>query len=412
MKKLLLGSTLALLLAACGTNTPNLTTTPTTTGETNQVTTEAVSSNENELLNAASLRSVPLATTSSVRTDGTVLVGGRAFFPFGMYHVSFYFDAARRIADMKELAAAGFNTIAPTTLSDADASFPAFVDAAGTAGMRVMANVGMDQIERLAPQLRNKPAVLGWNIADDAHIQYTPQQVLALKSRLKAADPNRLAYITVAAHGEDRQTSYFSGPDAVGNMSYPVAPGDSISAVYYTMRITVEEAAKKGVVPIANLQTFNWDDMPGVDIGARWPTDREVYNMTHQALVAGVKGILYYTFADKFTDVRSQPPVWSTLKKLAPEVGTLSNFIMNGKQQLLKTNDLMIAASSFTVGSQTLIGVVSLTDKRTQDAVVTIPNTSGKTLRRLLGNSNGLTLSGGQLRGKLAPLDVAWYVLR
>lgn len=132
--------------------------------------------------------------------------------------------------------------------------------------------------------LRIEPAILGWNVADDAdNGKKTPEQILQFQNIVKAADPQHLTYLS--AGFPKRTAQFINSADLVGMQTYPVNY-EPLSSTHYTIFKVVQAATPSRRPIIANLQTFAWS-------GGRPPTFQEVRNMTYQALTEGVSG--FYT---------------------------------------------------------------------------------------------------------------------
>ena len=57
--------------------------------------------------------------------------------------------------------------------------------------------------------------------------------------------------------------------------------------------------------------------------------------MTWLALLAGVKGLVYYTYADGNWEVRSHPEQWEAIKRIASELGEMGVTSTGGPTELL-----------------------------------------------------------------------------
>lgn len=347
----------------------------------------------------------------TLRGDGAILVERRPFFPFGYYHVSWARTRHDRLKDIDAMAREGFNTVHVSLINNEDAdTYDTFLDTMAKRGMYVITE-GMP-LGRIA-NYRDKKAVLGWNIADDSNSRYTPSTVEGLHRSLKAVAPHQLSYATLYTAAWNRQEAFFGTSDAIGNMSYPIG-GDDISAVYPRMRIAVEEAARHGTVPIANLQTFSWSEMNGTDKpDFRWPTPQEVANMTYQSFMAGVKGVLYYSYLDAKNDVRRQPRVWEETGELAREARSLAPFLMDGQRIALREDaGAGVVATAWRLGTRRVVAVLSTSPKLTATVDLALPF-SGQALVPLFAErARGLRLEGGRVRGSVGPLDVHVYEVR
>ena len=117
------------------------------------------------------------ATTATVDANGTFIIDGAPFFPIGMYHVSWIGDRqgdARQVADFDAIADAGFNLVHPTV--DLRPGMAAALDRAAARGLRVIAEIGWSTTAgagNIINLWKDKPAIIGWNIADDFNAPYS-----------------------------------------------------------------------------------------------------------------------------------------------------------------------------------------------------------------------------------------------
>lgn len=346
-----------------------------------------------------------------VPTDATIIVDSRPFFPFGFYHVSFYLTANQRIKAIRDIAAAGFNTI-HASCSKLD-DYGAFLDEAKRLGIYVITEFKGTNPIAVVRQFKDKPAVLGWSIADDGGDHQSSAQILNLHRQVKAADPKHLTYISVSGWSKN-WAGYAHVADLIGGQSYPIGypfgnqpkglPND-LSEVNYVFNLARAEADKRNRPVIANLQTFNWS-------GQRWPTADEVYNMTYQALLAGVKGILFYTYDDGESRIRDNPDVWNRVKSMVPEINKLSPVLLEGTLTKLDTQVDDLFAGQWTHGSSVYVVVLSTSPTKTRQVSITIPaRAKGSAQPLFRERPSGMVFENGKLSGLIKPGDVHVYQL-
>ena len=339
----------------------------------------------------------------------TLKVGNEAMFPFGFYHVSWMSDAATRERDMREMSAAGFNTMTASVINDDDnAHYGEFLDKAAAEKMYVLSE---GVFESSIPALSAKPAVLGWMVADDCNLQYTPQEVARRSQAVRSLDPAHPTYAALFTTYDDTHEPFFSASDLMGNMSYPIGPGDSIGSTYDMERRSVAASLSSGSVPMANLQAFAWGSVPGHDPSAAMPSPAEVYNMTYQAIAAGVRGILYYTYLDSYNSVRRSPAVWEMLKSIVPEMSQLSPMLLGAEPQYLDTNNGLIKATAWHYQSHTYLLLVNVASS-TQPLYLPLEAYAPRQLQAMFAaRGSGPQLNGTTLGGSLPPLAAQFYQL-
>jgi hypothetical protein len=271
----------------------------------------------------------------------------------------------------------------------------------------------------LVTAFQDKPAVLGWAIADDAGLHSSsPAAVRQVDAAVKAVDPHHLTYLS--AVGELNVVPFATTADLLGCQAFYVHddrknwadPLQYIAPEY--VRASATAAAYRRPI-IANLQTFSWKDErgPGTDPHARWPTGAEVYSMTYQALLAGVRGIIYYTYQDFHTDVRAHPDVWQTTVALVPEIMRLRAVILDGVRLALTTDGDHVQMGGWIYRGYAYVVVLNTSHTRTVQASLALPQgMTGPAVPLFPSRSTGLVYRAGRLTGLIGPSDVHIYVLR
>lgn len=219
---------------------------------------------------------------------------------------------------------------------------------------------------------------------------------------VKELDPARLTYASLGVSFSDPRSAYFGTTDAMGNQLYPIGGGDGLSAVFRAMKIAVRESLQKGVMPIGNVQSFRWS-------GQRMPTNAEVYNMTSQALAAGVKGILYYAYLDPENDLSPRTGLRSELSRIAREVKQIAPVLMHGERRELLVND-GLQVIQWTYGGRRHVqaihvgySAITAQFKLTERGVTALPVFANRPTGLKI-QSDGLTV-----RGRMGALSVHWY---
>lgn len=347
-----------------------------------------------------------------------VVVDKDLFFPFGFYVSSF--NPTQRSKVLQEIADAGFNTMF-VFWSKID-EYGAFLDKAERIGMKIITELrGPGQLP-IVQEYKNKPAVLGWGIADDAGDHWSSEKILEFHRQVKKVAPNNFTYISVS-NWSKKWAEYSHVADLIGGQSYPIgypfdnrpknSPND-LSEVNY-----VFDMARKTVYPhkrpvIANLQAFGWQNKRLPTSKDRLPTPKEVYNMTYQALLNRVSGVLYYAYDDGTNLIRQYPEVWNTLKSLVPEVKKLSPVILKGKFTTLNTNYRDVLGGAFSYGRDDYIILINTSPDNSRQLNINIPTKSGvsRYLKPLFANRpSGIVIKNRKLTGAIKSQDVHVYQL-
>ncbi|GGR10635.1 hypothetical protein [Deinococcus ruber] len=403
---------MTLLLGACSQNQPSV---PRDTaaatsgaapdaGDSDTATSTDTATSQAELQDLA-VTPTPSSSSTAVRPDGTLMVGNQAFFPMGFYHVSWAGNATRRMRDMNAIADLGFNVMNATMFDPQDDldGYRTLLASARNRGMKLLVE---DFNDVSIQSLKSDPAVLGWMIADDCNRLVTPEALQTRNQHVKALDPDHLTYASMAISFSNSHAAYFGKSDAIGNQSYPVDDGgDPVSVVYPVMKQLVTESRVNGTLPIANLQSFRWPN-------GRYPTTRELYSMTNQALGAGVKGILYYTYLDSTNDMNTQPLLRTELKKITGEVKLLAPLLMNGQKEEVPTTNGDVKVNVWTLGNLRYLQVLNLSDTNRHNLTLKLPGNTSTLAAVFSGRPVTMKLKSGSITGALDPLTAQWYALR
>lgn len=366
------------------------------------------------------LAALQSSAQSSLRSDGTLLVEGKAFFPLG-YYSQWNYTNAQRMYQIRALGAGGFNTYYGEANNTSVSDYGLFLDEAHRQKVRVITKhfgvLGSPTGMELVNYFKGKPAVLGWNIADDAN-NFNAATVLDYHNRVKAADPNHITYIS--GYDKDGIENFMDKTNLVGMQSYPLpqgccnwnwqdpvpSPAPHLASTFWYMKWTVDKAAPFKRAIIGNLQTFSWENR-------RWPTAKEVDNMSYQAMVAGVKGIAYYTFEDGSSSIdKTHPDVWNATKRVASELKLLAPVLLNGQRMTTVEDAGKAVYSAYWKYNSGVYVIVVNTSNSTKQVSVELPvGTDGTVLSVFAGRPKGMTLSKNTLIGNILPLDVHVYLI-
>ena len=351
-----------------------------------------------------------------IRGDGTTMVNHKPFFPSGFYHVSWRTTAQHRMDALKDLAAAGFNTIhaSATNLND----YGEFLDEATRLGVYVLTEQNKVGLVNLVKAFNNKKAVLGWSIADDVDSgDFTPNDVLESHHQAKTIAPNHLTYVS----GGSRKIEHFTNcSDIIAMQAYPLIFGNGreLSIVYRKILFTKEYVGKISHKAVyANLQTFDWaveePENPKYKQGTRAPTFEEVRNMTYQSILAGAKGIIYYTYHDEVWHLPSaKPELWKKMKSLVPEIKAISSFVLNGDFKKIKAGENNILAGSWQLGKEALAIVINTSFDRESDVAIELPGNILQANSIFTDYTGSMSFKNGKLSGLIKPVEVQVYRLK
>jgi len=360
--------------------------------------------NKSSLSSEAGIRNQPLANGVNI-VNGITIVNGKTFFPFGFYYISWEPTVQDLIKDMRDIAAAGFNTIHAS--ANEVKSYEQFLNEAARLGIYVLSEQGMDLLDMIN-SFKQKPAVLGWSIADDVdNGKLVPQEVLKFHQQAKLADPNHITYIS----GYSNKIKEFgNSADVVAMQSYPIGNGeDEISLTYDRVSLTRDAVSPYGKAVYANVQAFAWSNKKqGEPRPIRVPTFDEVRNMTYQALLAGAKGIIYYTYHDEDWHLSSYPALWAGMKTLVPEIKAISSLVLNGVLNIIEVGVEKVVAGMWMDRNQALIMIINRSYDR-QEVSIAVPGNFSEVRPIFQNRPATLVLNANHLSGFLKPLDVVVY---
>ena len=121
--------------------------------------------------------------------------------------------------------------------------------------------------------------------------------------------------------------------------------------------------------------------------------------MSYLALMAGVKGIIYYTYYDGSFDILKAPDLLEAVKAFPAELRGLTPFVLDGKGELLAEDKDGVYAMAWTRGTERRLVVVNARDK---EAEVSLPFAGTQVL---FGTPRNLRTDGGQLHFTISPLE-------
>ena len=250
---------------------------------------------------------------------GTILVGGKPFFPIGLYHVG--------PSDYAAVAAHGFNAVQGLPTLDPRV-FNETLNTARTAGL--MCDVPLyanGQVLSTMPislqKLRgagSHVSVLDWKIIDEPDLRPDViDQVPSAYETLKKADPRHPLLLTIASPQSYDYWASFCDILQVDPYPIPTRP--------LTMVSDYAAKAKAALKPWQNLTVVlqcGWIGEP-----MNQPTFDQARCMVYLALINGAKGLFWYSLHDPGWDL-AKTPLWTRFKELNDETRELSEPVMLG----------------------------------------------------------------------------------
>ena len=334
-----------------------------------------------------------------MRDDHVLLENGQPFFPFGFYNVSWTIPAEERLAMVRDVAKWGYNAVHVGMRSDEydGDGYGAFLDACAKLGIRVITEFAESKAESVVRKYRGKAAVMGWNPGDEpAPKGITPQEMFRRYDTFKQIDPDHIAYTVICVPSQ--YANYAAGTDVLAPDPYPV-PRAPVDVVYRRFKEAKAAANKVDTALWAVGQAFGGQKYDQKGSWPRWPDPREFRGMSYLSLMAGAKGIIYYTYYDGSFDIRQAPDLLEAVQKFPAEMRDMVPFILDGKGELLAEDADGVYAMVWTLGAERRLVVVNARDK---EAKVDLPFSGTRVLQ---GAPQGLKVVDGKVRFTLAPLE-------
>ena len=274
----------------------------------------------------------PATPPVTLRDDGMTLVGGKPFFPIGIYAVCKRdFNGKNFDAAFKGLKEAGFNLAHTYGNSYA----PDFLDAAAKYGFKLWVAARVPD-RRLIDTGRHNPSIIAWYLGDDTSDHILPELEADYDEAVKAVDPTRITVqadpILSSRGGSSRYADYVTATDGFLPEIYPVRnkegdPTDK-TCVATTIRDMKQDAEDVSLHGDGKPRTC-WAILQYFKGWSGWlhfPTREQLFATTFAAIIHGAHGVTWYTYGgfDKNEGVTSSPERWRNICDLATRLAELS----------------------------------------------------------------------------------------
>lgn len=276
------------------------------------------------------------AKAVTLRDDGVVLLGGKPFFPIGIYAVSpCAFNGNSLDTAFRDLKAAGFNMVHKTS-PGTPKEYEEFLSLADRHDLKVFAmptpGYSVDFFKKsLIPTVGHHPSILSWYLADDTASHVDPDVVLERHRICKTLDPDRL---TLHADGVNfgRFSPYVHCSDVFLPEIYPClddkANGREVAEVVRDMKETMEAIRAEGS-PVKSV----WPVLQHFDGWGwkRFPTFAELRAMSWEGIVHGGKGVVWYVYhsrSGKGRGVVATPEHWQEMTTVSKEIASVQDDLL------------------------------------------------------------------------------------
>ncbi|MCU0514311.1 MAG: hypothetical protein MUE40_17300 [Anaerolineae bacterium] len=343
--------------------------------------------------------SAPAGTVIIEREASRVVLDGEKFFTVGMYHTSWAGTREQLYADLEIIAAGGFNVMHPAL----DLQDGPFLDRAEELGLRLIVEINEPEgPAAMIEAFRDRPVIMGWSVVDDFN-SFTrprePEEVAELNRVARAIAPDQLTYISGVTRNMEQ---YLGLSDIMAIQTYSI-PSDPLDTTYDLLTFALNTSAPVEETIFANLQTY-------AAPGQRPPTGEEVRNITYQALITGVDGLLYYAYFDSVWNLADYPELWLSIVQTVGEVRQLIPILLEGELMQIPSGYEGVYVGQWTYNEQRYVVIINTT-QAVQDNLV-LPLTARSLSPLFPSRPAGFALQNGTLTGTLAPAGVDVYILQ
>ena len=162
------------------------------------------------------------------------MINGQDFFPVGFYGIHFSDTYDNRISCLNTISASGFNTVVLEDISTDN--FRGLLERSAELGnVKVLVGLGREStqsetdiyIQNSVKAYKDKPAVLGWIVSDDADDGSHPISDLIHRNNLiKSIDPDHDTFLSLTGYYFNRRQDkgLYSDITSVGLQMYPITP--------------------------------------------------------------------------------------------------------------------------------------------------------------------------------------------
>jgi len=359
------------------------------------------------------------AGPSYVDLKGNLIVDGEPFFVMGCFASAWQYNERIRLID--DLVAGGFNCVYSSGGGLKNFSlFDQYHDYAYQKGIKIISRAAVDNewhsyyINKMKAVWDNE-AILGWYIADDAN-WFTIADLNRLHNQAREIDSIHVTTISFYSSpwydwDSWRMGQYAKTCDVIQMQSYPVGT-EPIDEVYKDMRRTIRSADYYHKPVVIDLQVFNWQ-ITGHDWG-RWPTPEEIDLMSYLAIAAGVKGIMYYSYADHMADPNSTMPVtqperWQAMCRAAREIRYLDQVYLHGQHHTEHPAKHLYQAT-WQYNNSLYLMVINTSESDTHEVAIDLPRYDWGSLHKVFTyRPGGCSLYRTHVSGTIGPQEVQIY---
>ena len=341
------------------------------------------------------------------RPDGTMLLDGKPFFPFGFYDVILWNDAEPvRTEIVTNLSNWGYNMsqmcVKNKELAPESDIFVNFLDFCEEKNVKIVVGCiqgDSNSVARAARCLGRHPAVIGWGISDEpaAH-NYPPSEVRRASDLVHTGSPDRFTYTCMCLPGNAFRYSPYLGVIATD----PYPDKGPLSCIWDNVTTVHGGIAYGGASQWACLQAHGGQYHEKV----AEVTPRMFRSQAYVAVMAGAKGIIYYTYRDhKFIITKASAELQEAVAKFPSEFNPYTPYFLDGRRTVVSdgVKDKYLYAATWEMdGRKKLYVAVNAGREGTVEA--TVPFAGGE-IQCKDESVEVAKAPGGALKLTLGPLD-------
>lgn len=356
-------------------------------------------------------------TISYVDEHTNLIVNGEEFLPMGFYCEALPFEDYPNLA--QQIANGGFNYIyAESYYNVPDVNnyiemYKNFLIDCDNLAIKVVNGLlwqsgSPNRFSQYVDSLKQFPALIAWNIMDDANFM-DYNEVVNQRNQILMHDQSRVLSISYASV-EPPVPSMMPLTEVAYMQSYPwgmESEGFYLDLSNHLFRNHVLACQENGVFPMATPQTFNWE-------GETYPSAEHIDVQSYLAFITGMKGIVYYTFKDY--DVNStiditHPELFAAASKVTDEIlnTELKGVILHGEHEYHSIYQHKYYATWRYNNGLYLIAVNTSADDINSYEIPLPNDITGNLINLFPDRPDSLSIQGDLLVGELNPYQVAIY---
>ncbi len=307
-----------------------------------------------------------------IRDDGSLLVDGKPFFPFGFYDVILWNQAEPVRSELvRNMGDWGYNLVhcaVKTGEEKADNTvYDTFLELCREKNVKILAPFIPESdefIKAAVARFGKHPAVLGWSLSDEPAAQnIPPEEINRMAELVRETSYDRLIYTVFCLPGA--LFRYASFMDVLSTDPYP---GDTnLTGVYENITLSRAAITSHGAAQWVCLQAHGGQGHSGTTP----VTPRLFRSQAYVAVMAGAKGILYYTYRDfRFMLTEASQELQDAVAAFPKEFNPFMTYFLDGERKVVSEGGKDVFAVTWTLGGKTLYIAVNAGRERETDTVV------------------------------------------